>query len=126
MILVTLYALVAAAIALITGPIPGTSLLLTGLEVLMIWHIARRHGCQLAREIGLVAVLLYAGIALARIVVSMLSGLLPVVGWFIAKPAIAFLSMAAWGALSTAYFKGRGQLGELGEPAQRASDRAAR
>ena len=126
MILVTLYALVAAAIALVTGPIPGTSLLLTGLELLMIWHIARRHGRQLAREVNLLAVLLYGGITLARIVVSMLSGLLPVVGWFMAKPAIAILSLAAWGAISTAYFKGRGRLGEVGEPAWRASDRATR
>jgi len=51
--LVLIYTLVAGVISAITAPIPGTSLLLTALEVFMIVHLAKVNNFQLGlKEIG--------------------------------------------------------------------------
>ena len=41
--LIVIYTLIAGALALVTAPIPGTSLLLTALEVFMIVHLAQEN-----------------------------------------------------------------------------------
>ena len=58
--LVLIYTLIAAVVALITAPIPGTSLLLTALEIYMIVHLAKVHDFKLGlKEIGYSAIALW-------------------------------------------------------------------
>lgn len=48
-----IYTSVAALLSAVTSPIPGTSLLLTGLEVFMIVHLAKRNNFDLSlRSVG--------------------------------------------------------------------------
>src|SRR5512142_1493165 len=50
---VFMYALVGTIIALITGPIPGSSVLLLALDVILVYDIAKRYGTHLSlTEIG--------------------------------------------------------------------------
>jgi len=108
---VLLYALVAVVIALVTGPIPGSSLLLTGLETVMAFHIARRYGFHLDfGEISSVATAIFAASALLKLAVSTLLEFVPVLGWFIAKPAIAFLFVVMLGTVADRYFRDKRQV----------------
>ena len=45
--LILIYTCIAALLAALTSPIPGTSLLLTGLEVFMIVHLAKKNNFDL-------------------------------------------------------------------------------
>jgi len=57
---ILIYSLIAGVISALTAPIPGTSLLLTALEVYMIVHISKVHEARLGlKEIGYSAVALY-------------------------------------------------------------------
>ena len=42
-VMILVYTVIAGLIAALGSPIPGTSLLLTGLEVFMIVHLAKRN-----------------------------------------------------------------------------------
>lgn len=72
--LVLVYTVLAGLLAVLTSPIPGTSLLLTGLEIFMIVHLAKLNhfdlnlrtlGFQQLRS-GLSTVLKVAGLELLR------------------------------------------------------------
>lgn len=105
------YALLAVVIALVTGPIPGSSLVLTGLETVMAFHIARRYGFHLdLSELGFVATAIFAASALLKLAVSTLLEFVPFLGWFVAKPAIAFVFVVILGTVADRYFRDKRQV----------------
>ena len=102
--LILLYTLVAGLLAVLTSPIPGTSLLLTGLEILMVVHLARRNNFDLSLKTlgfsataiwGVSSVLKDAGVELLRFA--------PVLGWA-AGVIVAILFVFFLGILSNLYF----------------------
>jgi len=103
-ILILLYTLAAGLLAALTSPIPGTSLLLTGLEILMIVHLAKRHHFDLSlRALGFSATVIWgvstvlkdAGVELLRYA--------PVLGWA-AGVIVAMLFVFFLGILTNLYF----------------------
>jgi hypothetical protein len=116
---VVLYTILAIVIALVTGPIPGTSIMLSILEVVMCYHIARRHHCSLAiGTIGWGAVMLIGGAEVIKLAISTVSEFLPGVGWFIIKPGFAGLFVIVLGALAESYFKDQQRLAGLAQAQQ--------
>lgn len=102
--LILAYTLIAGIIAAITAPIPGTSLLLTGLEVLMIVHLAKINKFDLGlKEIG------YSAAALWGISTVLKDGALeiltffPVIGWA-AEVVVAVLFVFFLGYLINLHF----------------------
>ena len=102
--MILLYTLVAGLLAVLTSPIPGTSLLLTGLEVLMVVHLARRNHFDLSLKTlgfsataiwGVSSVLKDAGVELLRFA--------PVLGWA-AGVIVAILFVFFLGILANLYF----------------------
>jgi uncharacterized protein (DUF697 family) len=102
--LILLYSLVAGLLAALTSPIPGTSLLLTGLEILMVVHLAKRNHFELGLKTlgfsataiwGISSVLKDAGVELLRFA--------PVLGWA-AGAIIAVLFVFFLGLLANLYF----------------------
>ena len=103
--LVAIYAALAGLIALLTGPIPGTSPILTGLEVVMTYHIARRYQISLKiDEIGFVAGGIYAATEVVKLGLSTGLEFFPFIGWYILKPLVAVLFVLALGKVLHAYF----------------------
>lgn len=102
--LILLYTLAAGALAALTSPLPGTSLLLTGLEILMVVHLARRNhfdlqlktiGASATAIWGVSSVLKDAGLELLRFA--------PVLGWG-AGVIVAMLFVLFLGILANLYF----------------------
>jgi len=102
--LILLYALAAGALAALTSPIPGTSLLLTGLEILMVVHLAKRNKFDLSLKTlgfsataiwGVTSVLKDAGVELLRFA--------PLLGWA-AGVIVAVLFVFFLGILANLYF----------------------
>ena len=102
--LILLYTLAAGLLAVLTSPIPGTSLLLTGLEILMVVHLAKRNHFDLSLKTlgfsatalwGVSSVLKDAGVELLRFA--------PVLGWA-AGVIIAVLFVFFLGILANLYF----------------------
>ena len=102
--IVLLYALAAGLLAALTSPIPGTSLLLTGLEILMIVHLARKNNFDLTLRTlgfsataiwGITTILKDAGVELLRFA--------PVLGWA-AGVIVAVLFVFFLGILANLYF----------------------
>ena len=102
--LILLYVLAAGSLAALTSPIPGTSLLLTGLEILMVVHLARRNNFDLSLKTlgfsataiwGVSSVLTDAGVELLRFA--------PVLGWA-AGVIVAILFGCFLGILANLYF----------------------
>ena len=102
--LILLYTLVAGLLAVLTSPIPGTSLLLTGLEMLMVVHLAKRNNFDLSLKTlgfsataiwGVSSVLKDAGVELLRFA--------PVLGWA-AGVIVAILFVFFLGILANLYF----------------------
>ncbi len=102
--LILLYTLAAGLLAALTSPIPGTSLLLTGLEILMVVHLAKKNQFELSlKTIGFSATALWgistvlkdAGVELLRYA--------PVLGWA-AGVIIAVLFVFFLGILINLYF----------------------
>ena len=102
--LILLYALAAGSLAALTSPIPGTSLLLTGLEILMVVHLARKNNFDLSLNTlgfsatavwGVSSVLKDAGVELLRFA--------PILGWA-AGVIIAVLFVFFLGILADLYF----------------------
>lgn len=111
--LVVAYTIAAVVIAVVTGPIPGTSLLLTLLEVAMVYHIARRHqvtfgleeiGCGVATVIGLAEVI--------KLAVSTLSEL-TLVAAYIVKPIFAGAFVLALGIIAERTFREKARQASL-------------
>jgi len=102
--LILLYTLAAGLIAALTSPIPGTSLLLTGLEILMVVHLARKNSFDLSlKTLGFSATTIWgvssalkdAGLELLRFA--------PVLGWA-AGVIVAVLFVFFLGILANLYF----------------------
>ena len=102
--LILIYTGIAGLLAALTSPIPGTSLLLTGLEIFMIVHLAKKNPIDLnLRSIGFSATALWgistalkdAGVELLRFA--------PGLGWA-AGVIIAMLFVFFLGSLANLYF----------------------
>ena len=102
--LILIYTLVAGVISAITAPIPGTSLLLTALEVFMLVHLAKVNNFQLGlKEIGYSAAAIWGiSTALKDVALEILT-FFPVIGW-IAEVVVAILFVFFLGNLANLYF----------------------
>jgi uncharacterized protein (DUF697 family) len=103
--LILIYTLIAGVVSAVTAPIPGTSLLLTGLEIYMIVHLAKIHDYKLGfKEIGYSAVAIYSLSTILQDTALELLTFLPVFGW-IAEAIVAVLFVFFLGNLSNLYFR---------------------
>jgi uncharacterized protein (DUF697 family) len=103
--LILIYTLIAGVISALTAPIPGTSLLLTALEVYMIVHLAKIHGFKLGlKEIGYSAVALWGISTVLKDTALEVLTFFPVIGW-LAEVIIAVLFVFFLGNLVDLYFK---------------------
>jgi len=103
-LLILLYAVIAGLLAAVTSPLPGTSLLLTGLEIFMLVHLAKRNKFELKLgNIGFFATALWgvstvlkdAGVELLRFA--------PGLGWA-AGVIVAVVFVFFLGLLANMYF----------------------
>jgi uncharacterized protein (DUF697 family) len=102
--LILTYTLIAGVIAAITAPIPGTSLLLTGLEVLMIVHLAKIHDYKLGlKEIGYSAAALWGISTVLKDAALEILTFVPVIGWA-AEVVVAVLFVFFLGYLVDLHF----------------------
>jgi len=102
--LILLYVLAAGVLAALTSPIPGTSLLLTGLEVLMIVHLAKRHQFELnLRTLGFSATAIWGVSSILKDAGVELLRFAPVLGWA-AGMIVAMLFVLFLGILANLYF----------------------
>ena len=103
--LVLIYTLIAGVVAAVTAPIPGTSLLLTPLEIYMLVHLAKVHEYKLGfKEIGYTAAAIYGLSTLLQDVALELLTFVPVIGWG-AEVLVAVLFVFFLGTLADLYFK---------------------
>jgi uncharacterized protein (DUF697 family) len=98
--LILIYTLIAGVISALTAPIPGTSLLLTGLEIYMIVHLAKEHEYKLGfKEIGYTAITIYGLSTLLKDTALEILTFVPVIGWgsevIVAMLFVFFLGMLA-------------------------------
>ena len=102
--LILLYTLGAGLLAALTSPIPGTSLLLTGLEILMVVHLAKKNHFDLSLKTlgfsataiwGVSSILKDAGVELLRFA--------PILGWA-AGVIVAIVFVFFLGVLPNLYF----------------------
>jgi uncharacterized protein (DUF697 family) len=102
--LILFYTVLAGLLAAVTSPIPGTSLLLTGLETFMVVHLAKKNNFDLSLKTlgfsatalwGISTVLKDAGLELLRFA--------PILGWA-AGVIVAMLFVFFLGSLANLYF----------------------
>jgi uncharacterized protein (DUF697 family) len=102
--LILLYTLIAGLIAGLTSPFPGTSLLLTGLEVLMIVHLSKKNDFKLSlKEIGFTATAIWGISTVLQDIVLELMVYIPGPGW-IARVVVAVVFVFFLGVLANLYF----------------------
>ena len=102
--LIIIYTLIAGLIAGLTSPFPGTSLVLTGLEVLMIVHLAKKHDFKLSlKEIGFTATAIWGISTVLQDIVLELMVYIPGPGW-IARVVVAVVFVFFLGVLANLYF----------------------
>ncbi len=102
--LILIYTLIAGVLALITAPIPGTSLLLTALEVYMIVHLARENDFNLGlKEIGYSAAALWGISTLLQDTALEILTFVPIIGWA-AEVVVAVLFVFFLGSLVNLHF----------------------
>ena len=105
--LILTYTLIAGVIATVTAPIPGTSLLLTALEIYMIVHLAKVHEYKLGfKEIGYSAAVLYGLSTLLKDTALEILTFVPVIGWG-AEVVVAVVFVFFLGMLADLFFKKR-------------------
>ena len=103
-LLVLIYTLVAGLIAGIASPIVGSSLLLTGLEVLMIVHLAKKHDFKLKlSEIGFAATAIWGISTILKDFVLEVMVFIPGPGW-IARVIVAAVFVFFLGILANLHF----------------------
>jgi uncharacterized protein (DUF697 family) len=103
--LILIYTLVAGVLAALTAPIPGTSLLLTALEVFMIVHLAKVNEFKLGmKEIGYSAAAIWGISTVLRDTALEILTFFPGIGW-VAEVIIAVLFVFFLGSLVNMYFK---------------------
>src|SRR5512138_1761589 len=80
--LILLYTLAAGLLAALTSPLPGTSLLLTGLEILMVVHLAKKNHFELSlKTLGFSATAIWGVSSVLKDVGVELLRFAPVLGW---------------------------------------------
>ena len=103
--LILIYTLIAGMISAVTAPFPGTSLLLTALEVYMIVHLARANEYKLGfKEIGYSAAVIYGISTLLKDTALEILTFVPVIGWG-AEVIVAILFVFFLGMLVNMYFR---------------------
>lgn len=101
---ILIYTLVAGIFSALTAPIPGTSLLLTALEIYMIVHLAKLNEYKLGlKEIGYSGVAIYGLSTLLKDTALELLNFFPVIGWG-AEVIVAMLFVLFLGLLANLYF----------------------
>ena len=102
--LILLYTLAAGLLAALTSPIPGTSLLLTGLEILMVVHLAKRNNFYLTlKTLGFSATAIWGVSSALKDAAVELLRFAPVLGWA-AGVIVAVLFVFFLGILANLYF----------------------
>ena len=104
------YAMIAAGVALAGGFLPGTSLILGGLELLMIRAIARQHGEEMRwTQLTKVGGYIFSAGEMLKIAAIEGATLIPVVGWWVVKPAIAVSAVVAFGKAADLFYRRKAQ-----------------
>lgn len=102
--LILLYTLIAGLLAALTSPIPGTSLLLTGLEILMVVHLAKKNHFDLSlKTLGFSATALWGVSSILKDAGVELLRFAPLLGWA-AGVIVAVLFVFFLGILANMYF----------------------
>jgi len=102
--LILIYTLVAGLLAGLASPIIGSSLLLTGLEVLMIVHLAKKHEFKLKlNEIGFAATAIWGISTVLKDFVLEVMVFIPGPGW-IARVIVASVFVFFLGVLANLHF----------------------
>lgn len=103
--LIFIYTLIAGVVSAVTAPIPGTSLLLTALEIYMLVHLAKVHEYKLGfKEIGYTAMAIWGLSTLLQDAALEILSFFPVIGWA-AEVVVAVLFVFFLGNLAALYFK---------------------
>ncbi len=103
--LVLIYTLAAGVVSAVTAPIPGTSLLLTALEVFMIVHLAKEHEFKLGfKEIGYSAMAIWGVSTILKDLALEILNFFPIIGWA-AEVVVAVLFVFFLGNLANLYFR---------------------
>lgn len=101
------YIALASGTAVATGPVPGTSIALAGLEAKMIFDIGRVYGHNLTlEECASIAVGMVATSGVLKGAAVELSTFVPGIGWVV-KGGIAAGAAKAIGELAIKYFEGK-------------------
>ena len=102
--LVLIYTMLAGLLAALSSPIPGTSLLLTGLEIFMIVHLAKVNHFDLnLRTLGFSATALWGVSTILKDAGLELLRFAPILGWA-AAVIVAMLFVFFLGTLANLYF----------------------
>lgn len=103
--LILIYTLIAGVISALTAPIPGTSLLLTALEIYMIVHFAKINEFKLGlKEIGYSAAVIWGISTVLQDAALEILTFFPVIGWA-AEVIVAVLFVFFLGNLVSLYFR---------------------
>ena len=103
-LLILIYTLVAGLLAGVASPIIGSSLLLTGLEILMIVHLAKKHEFRLKlSEIGFTATAIWGVSTILKDFVLEVMVFIPGPGW-IARVIVASVFVFFLGILANLHF----------------------
>ena len=103
-VMILVYTVIAGLIAALGSPIPGTSLLLTGLEVFMIVHLAKRNKFELSLQaIGFAATAIWGVSTLLKDTAIELLKFVPGPGW-LAGVIVAIVFVFFLGVLANLYF----------------------
>jgi len=103
--LILTYTLIAGLIAAFGSPIPGTSLLLTGLELFMVVHLAKWNKFDLSlRAIGFAATTIWGVSTVLKDTTIELLKFIPGPGW-LAGVVVAVLFVFFLGLLANLYFR---------------------
>src|SRR5215211_5387637 len=102
--LILLYTFAAGLLAALTSPIPGTSLLLTGLEILMVVHLAKKNNFDLTlKTLGFSATAIWVISSVLKDAGLELLRFAPILGWA-AGVIVAILFVFFLGILANLYF----------------------
>ena len=102
--LILIYTLIAGIISALTAPIPGTSLLLTALEIYMIVHLAKINEFKLGlKEIGYSTAVIWGISTVLQDAALEILTFFPVIGWT-AEVIVAVLFVFFLGNLVNLYF----------------------
>lgn len=102
------YATGCAGTAFATGPTPGTSALLTGIEAKMCYDVARIYGFYPnLQEAGITAAGLVAASGVLKTIAVESSTALPFIGWWIIKPGVAVVACKAVGRVIIEHYENK-------------------